>query len=108
LAISVNIYFFFQAEDGIRDRTVPGVQTCALPISMRGRAVGGLRRALLDPGFAATTFPIVIEAVGIDDAIALLPQEPATLRSAFEDRKSTPLNSSHRTISYADLCVEKK
>src|SRR5207248_7126450 len=26
-------YFFFQAEDGIRDRTVTGVQTCALPIS---------------------------------------------------------------------------
>src|SRR5437867_1912762 len=25
-------YFFFQAEDGIRDRTVTGVQTCALPI----------------------------------------------------------------------------
>src|SRR6266516_7657532 len=29
-------FFFFQAEDGIRDRTVTGVQTCALPISLRG------------------------------------------------------------------------
>src|SRR5437867_6965103 len=27
------VFFFFQAEDGIRDRTVTGVQTCALPIS---------------------------------------------------------------------------
>src|SRR5699024_12066391 len=27
-----HIYFFFQAEDGIRDRNVTGVQTCALPI----------------------------------------------------------------------------
>src|SRR3712207_7529135 len=27
--------FFFQAEDGIRDIGVTGVQTCALPISMR-------------------------------------------------------------------------
>src|SRR5207249_7413506 len=27
--------FFFQAEDGIRDRNVTGVQTCALPISDR-------------------------------------------------------------------------
>src|SRR2546427_12199895 len=27
--------FFFQAEDGIRDLTVTGVQTCALPISSR-------------------------------------------------------------------------
>src|SRR2546427_6775682 len=26
--------FFFQAEDGIRDLTVTGVQTCALPISL--------------------------------------------------------------------------
>src|SRR5437773_3027283 len=31
------IGFFFQAEDGIRDRDVTGVQTCALPISS-GRA----------------------------------------------------------------------
>src|SRR2546430_266580 len=27
-----NFFFFFQAEDGIRDLTVTGVQTCALPI----------------------------------------------------------------------------
>src|SRR5207248_4913122 len=30
--IVINYFFFFQAEDGIRDRTVTGVQTCALPI----------------------------------------------------------------------------
>src|SRR4030067_2515958 len=29
------ISFFFQAEDGIRDKLVTGVQTCALPISRR-------------------------------------------------------------------------
>src|SRR5207248_4243376 len=29
---SILFFFFFQAEDGIRDRTVTGVQTCALPI----------------------------------------------------------------------------
>src|SRR5437667_7134502 len=28
----VLFFFFFQAEDGIRDRDVTGVQTCALPI----------------------------------------------------------------------------
>src|SRR5688572_32291013 len=32
--VCVCIYFFFQAEDGIRDLTVTGVQTCALPISL--------------------------------------------------------------------------
>src|SRR5688572_18267157 len=30
--------FFFQAEDGIRDLTVTGVQTCALPIFSAGTA----------------------------------------------------------------------
>ena len=28
----MSFFFFFQAEDGIRDRDVTGVQTCALPI----------------------------------------------------------------------------
>src|SRR3989442_11416711 len=28
------VFFFFQAEDGIRDADVTGVQTCALPISV--------------------------------------------------------------------------
>src|SRR6267143_4578394 len=32
-------FFFFQAEDGIRDGTVTGVQTCALPISHGGAAL---------------------------------------------------------------------
>src|SRR2546425_1902469 len=30
----VIFFFFFQAEDGIRDKLVTGVQTCALPISI--------------------------------------------------------------------------
>src|SRR5207245_3500569 len=30
--VVVRLFFFFQAEDGIRDATVTGVQTCALPI----------------------------------------------------------------------------
>src|SRR5256886_12889165 len=34
----VSVLFFFQAEDGIRDLTVTGVQTCALPILDRRRA----------------------------------------------------------------------
>src|SRR2546430_11311072 len=33
-AVSICRFFFFQAEDGIRDLTVTGVQTCALPISL--------------------------------------------------------------------------
>src|SRR2546426_928120 len=35
--LSLRFVFFFQAEDGIRDYKVTGVQTCALPISVRLR-----------------------------------------------------------------------
>src|SRR2546430_7593266 len=41
-------FFFFQAEDGIRDLTVTGVQTCALPIyacGARGSDVGHPERS---------------------------------------------------------------
>src|SRR5687767_15176085 len=31
-------FFFFQAEDGIRDKLVTGVQTCALPISFNAHS----------------------------------------------------------------------
>src|SRR6266545_6077290 len=37
------LFFFFQAEDGIRDKLVTGVQTCGLPIlAAREVAVGAL------------------------------------------------------------------
>src|SRR2546422_2601257 len=50
-------FFFFQAEDGIRDVAVTGVQTCALPISIRAgstratgvRAGSGRDRELATP-----------------------------------------------------------
>src|SRR5689334_24141798 len=45
-------FFFFQAEDGIRDGTVTGVQTCALPISRNTSATrrrDPSRRALRPP-----------------------------------------------------------
>src|SRR5256886_11932074 len=39
--MTVIFIFFFQAEDGIRDLTVTGVQTCALPIfAAEGRKIG--------------------------------------------------------------------
>src|SRR2546430_2883447 len=39
------LFFFFQAEDGIRDLTVTGVQTCALPIYLAFK----LELGLVDP-----------------------------------------------------------
>src|SRR5207245_3994734 len=44
---------FFQAEDGIRDATVTGVQTCALPISSRPSA--SIRPAIRAPAAKRST-----------------------------------------------------
>src|SRR2546430_7277538 len=41
----VHLFFFFQAEDGIRDLTVTGVQTCALPICSTKRKPRTRKRA---------------------------------------------------------------
>src|SRR6516165_1493693 len=43
--IALFFFFFFQAEDGIRDLTVTGVQTCALPIYFRIKKIGAGRVA---------------------------------------------------------------
>src|SRR5256886_11850443 len=44
---AILVCFFFQAEDGIRDLTVTGVQTCALPICQSdGRALDGAQAVI--------------------------------------------------------------
>src|SRR2546430_13079992 len=43
-AVDHVLFFFFQAEDGIRDLTVTGVQTCALPISGAGTCSSSRRK----------------------------------------------------------------
>src|SRR2546430_4973481 len=52
-AVSAFVFFFFQAEDGIRDLTVTGVQTCALPISK----LAGRRRCTYTWGGTPRTKP---------------------------------------------------
>src|SRR5438046_7321402 len=49
LTIAVFFFFFFQAEDGIRDWSVTGVQTCALPISPLPPAARRLHYLLATP-----------------------------------------------------------
>src|SRR5256885_11278622 len=44
LPVFQHVFFFFQAEDGIRDYKVTGVQTCALPICTD--ACSGVRTAI--------------------------------------------------------------
>src|SRR3989440_5332194 len=55
LCVSI-VVFFFQAEDGIRDLIVTGVQTCALPISAAGEhivSVDAMRPMRLAAGLCA-------------------------------------------------------
>src|SRR5436190_10191773 len=49
-------FFFFQAEDGIRDHCVTGVQTCALPISLRRPALLKGARGFFKPKARVGTF----------------------------------------------------
>src|SRR5260221_9135773 len=81
------VFFFFQAEDGIRDHCVTGVQTCALPIDRKStrlnssQAEDGIRDHCVT-GVQTCALPI--------------------------DRKSTRLNSSHTVISYAVFCLRSE
>src|SRR5256885_8095044 len=103
LLVSV-MFFFFQAEDGIRDYKVTGVQTCALPIY--GSQI--LSRCLREEGVevifgipGGTIMPLY-------DEMHKHAMHHVLVRHEQADRKSTRLNSSHLVISYAVFCLKKK
>src|SRR5205823_11234520 len=52
--------FFFQAEDGIRDKLVTGVQTCALPISRCSASRSNRRRTDLGIALAQSAADAII------------------------------------------------
>src|SRR6266540_3368232 len=58
-------FFFFQAEDGIRDRDVTGVQTCALPILLYGRPEGRRHPTCFTAGLKAGTTEMPMTRVGL-------------------------------------------
>src|SRR5256885_10831390 len=97
--------FCFQAEDGIRDYKVTGVQTCALPICPAGidlsafalvRALHGSARDVEGPVLYAHVAGQTTLAIADGTAVRF-----TRISSAGLDRKSTRLNSSHLVISYA-------
>src|SRR5215213_4377052 len=101
-------FFFFQAEDGIRDWSVTGVQTCALPISGSDRSGGAARVARALGGSAsmkiASLLPSATEivfALGLGDDLVGVTDEcdyppaavtkPVISRSALgQGRLQTP------------------
>src|SRR6266446_9319891 len=52
------LFFFFQAEDGIRDYKVTGVQTCALPILLKPKSFAGVFGAA--PSVALATISLTV------------------------------------------------
>src|SRR5256885_12932612 len=56
MQLELTLVFFFQAEDGIRDYKVTGVQTCALPISSTSMSVGLEFYRLFPYGALASAF----------------------------------------------------
>src|SRR5207253_6960844 len=92
--------FFFQAEDGIRDGHVTGVQTCALPIS--SRAAGGidLLRAEIDRTRRDAD-------AGWRSARAGERDGPRRTRSVVSDRERTAANAGHRGKIGRASCRER-
>src|SRR5205085_7282128 len=77
-------FFFFQAEDGIRDLTVTGVQTCALPISspFSMRRLPSMRPATTSgPPVAATSARTVSAAPSVVGPVK------RTVRGRSEERR---------------------
>src|SRR2546427_5945790 len=110
----VCVFFFFQAEDGIRDLTVTGVQTCALPIWRVNRVSACAQTDVPRPHAKQSTemgrktmarMQVMAKTLWSGTDTLRLRPEP---RHAPSDRKSTRLNSSHSQISYAVFCLKKK
>src|SRR6266487_2403974 len=94
------LFFFFQAEDGIRDGRVTGVQTCALPISDLREDAHRLTnriRALLATYWPAfeRAFGDRLDTIGGTALLKLYPSAPQ-LRQAGAKRLVTLLRATHR------------
>src|SRR5699024_11462919 len=73
------IFFFFQAEDGIRDRNVTGVQTCALPIYFSMNSFSSQTATPSDCAFSS-----LLPASAPATTTSVLPETlPVTLPPAF-------------------------
>src|SRR5699024_12861858 len=83
----------------------------ALPISVqRFAALGGqIVLDFLEPGLAAQKDPqFILDRLGLNLHLAHRPAVDVPPQIDHADRKSTRLNSSHVSISYAVFCLKKK
>src|SRR5436190_16198182 len=68
--------FFFQAEDGIRDHCVTGVQTCALPIFALHAAPASLELAAVAGGASVPRDLVVTNVGAAPGAFTATPSQP--------------------------------
>src|SRR5256885_5673528 len=95
-------FFFFQAEDGIRDYKVTGVQTCALPISRPAAETSSLSPNRTGPGIlprparSAPTAPRTAVLMRSEEHTSEL-QSPCNLvcRLLLEKKKIHPNRTRH-------------
>src|SRR5205823_7992468 len=96
--------FFFQAEDGIRDKLVTGVQTCALPILGAAALItvvkGMITRAdLAFTGLADTPFlaPAAAKLVGTQGQAELIAEVAAASVAGVEANDDIHASAAYRT-----------
>ena len=129
---------YFQAEDGIRDYDVTGVQTCALPIcgGFNNNIIKKAKVLLAESDKENKKLIAIGKKVNIafnrsdlnyrpdgigaaedmfndlsfenSSKIAQMLMDDFAAGKVDKDRKSTRLNSSHVVISYAVFCLKKK
>src|SRR5437764_5180327 len=90
LAARVRVFFFFQAEDGIRDTSVTGVQTCALPILIK---VGGVYERL---DYDTPTGSLTRNDWGISGTVPLGPGELFAFYGMANDGSGTSRSEERR------------
>src|SRR2546427_4612069 len=106
-------FFFFQAEDGIRDLTVTGVQTCALPISsptlIIWTTIGGKTPVLPSGSDSVFPSPTLVRASRIAFSTILFPEIRATISSPSmirSEEHTSELQSQSNLV--CRLLLEKK
>src|SRR2546426_4180721 len=96
------MFFFFQAEDGIRDYKVTGFRRVLFRSFPTLCWLGASDEMLHALAWGGAVLSLLLVA-GVAQAPVLL-----VLWICYLDRKSTRLNSSHLVISYAVFCLKKK
>src|SRR5437667_6674393 len=93
-------FFFFQAEDGIRDRDVTGVQTCALPIFCSATP--------LAPAVAASHRPILLSGFPSGELQELSHLLDLALRVELEDEHEIGRASCRKGVDLGGRRIIKK